>query len=89
MLSQATFPLAPELPGQAFVLFYVRSRLRLLFTSTLKGFELIGGVGALPPRTVPPVGYSHTLPIRVCAAQRGRDFEVPDLERGIHFRGVC
>ena len=33
-------------------------------------------------------GYSHTLPIRVCAAQRGRDFKAPDLERGIHFRGV-
>jgi len=33
-------------------------------------------------------GYSHTLPIRVCAAQRGRDFEAPDLESGIHFRGV-
>ena len=33
-------------------------------------------------------GYSHTLPIRVCATQRGRDFEAPDLERGIHFRGV-
>ena len=33
-------------------------------------------------------GYSHTLPIRVCAAQRGRDFEAPDLERGIHFRSV-
>ena len=33
-------------------------------------------------------GYSHTLPIRVCAAQRGHDFEAPDLERGIHFRGV-
>ena len=31
---------------------------------------------------------SHTLPIRVCAAQRVRDFEAPDLERGIHFRGV-
>ena len=29
-----------------------------------------------------PGGYSHTLPIRVCAAQRGRDFEAPDLERG-------
>ena len=35
-----------------------------------------------------PGGYSHTLPIRVCAAQRGRDFEAADLERGIHFRGV-
>ena len=33
-------------------------------------------------------GHSHTLPIRVCAAQRGRDFEAPDLERGIYFRGV-
>ena len=32
-------------------------------------------------------GYSHTLPIRVCVAQRGRDFEAPDLERGIQFRG--
>ena len=35
-----------------------------------------------------PGGYSHTLPIRVCAAQRGRDFEAPDLEQGIYFRGV-
>ena len=35
-----------------------------------------------------PGGYSRTLPIRVCAAQRGRDFEAPDLEGGIHFRGV-
>ena len=33
-------------------------------------------------------GYSQTLPIRVCAAQRCRDFEAPDLERGIHLRGV-
>ena len=33
-------------------------------------------------------GYSPTLPIRVCAAQRGCDFEDPDLERGIHFSGV-
>ena len=30
----------------------------------------------------PEGGYSHTLPIRVCAEQRGRDFEAPDLERG-------
>ena len=34
------------------------------------------------------VGYSNILPIRVSAAQRGRDFEAPDLGRGIHFRGV-
>ena len=33
-------------------------------------------------------GVLHTLPIRVCAAQRGRDFEAPGLERGIHFKGV-
>ena len=33
-------------------------------------------------------GYSLTLPTWVCAAQRGRDFEAPDLEWGIHFRGV-
>ena len=30
----------------------------------------------------------YILHIRVCAAQRDRDFEAPDLERGIHFRGV-
>ena len=36
----------------------------------------------------PGGGDSHTLPIRVCAAQWGRDFEAPGLERGIHFRGV-
>ena len=39
-------------------------------------------------RWVPGGGYSHTLPIQVCAAQRGRDFEAPGLERGIHFRSV-
>ena len=38
--------------------------------------------------TISRRGYSHALPIRVCAAQRGRDFEAPDLKRGIHFRGV-
>ena len=40
------------------------------------------------PRTPGGGGYSHTLPIRVCAAQKGRDFEASDLERGIRFRGV-
>ena len=35
-----------------------------------------------------PGGYAHTLRIRVYAAQRGRGFETPDLERGIHFRGA-
>ena len=33
-------------------------------------------------------GYSPTLSIRVCATQRGCDFEDPDLERGTHFSGV-
>ena len=33
-------------------------------------------------------GYSHPLSIQVCAAQQGCDFEAPDLEWGIHFRGV-
>ena len=31
-------------------------------------------------------GVLPTLPIRVCAAQGGRDFEAPGLERGIQFR---
>ena len=35
-----------------------------------------------------PGGYSPKIPIRVCAAQRGRDFGTPYLERGIHFRDV-
>ena len=33
-------------------------------------------------------GVLPYIPIRVCAAQRGHDFEAPDLERGIHFRCV-
>ena len=40
--------------------------------------------------TINPGGggtHTHTLPIRVCASQRGRDYEAPDLERGIHFSG--
>ena len=36
----------------------------------------------------PGGGYSPKIPIRVCAAQRGRDFGTPYLERGIHFRDV-
>ena len=44
-----------------------------------------GGGGGTPIHYQEPI---ITLPIRVCAAQRGRDFEAPDLEWGIHFRGV-
>ena len=29
-------------------------------------------------------GYFRTMPIRVCAVQRGRDFGALHLERGIH-----
>ena len=51
---------------------------RLIFQVLRTALMIRGGWG----------GYSHTLPIRVCATQRGRDFEAPDLERGIHFRDV-
>ena len=54
-------------------------RLSLACVKTLRGGEEPRGGGG---------GYSHTLPIRVCTAQRGRHFEAPELERGIHFRGV-
>lgn len=27
-------------------------------------------------------------PIRACAAQRGRDFETSDADRGVYFQGV-
>ena len=37
---------------------------------------MIGGVTGVPG------GYSHTIPIRVCATKRGRDSEAPHLERG-------
>ena len=36
----------------------------------------------------PGGGVLPYITYTVCAAQRGRDFEAPDLERGIHFRGV-
>ena len=50
--------------------------------------NVMENLNGLPSRGGEGGGYSHTLPIRVCAAQWGRDFEAPDLERGIHFRGV-
>ena len=40
-----------------------------------------GGGGGAGPRGGGV--YSHTLPTLVCAAQRGGDFEAPDLEQGI------
>ena len=36
-----------------------------------------------PGRVLPYITYTG-----MCPAQRGRDFEAPDLERGIHFRRV-
>ena len=57
--------------------FYINKKVHIIgFNNRLTIFP--GGGG----------GYTHTLPIRVCAAQRGSDFEAPDLEQGIHFRGV-
>ena len=52
--------------------------------------RLILRLGAPASRLIfqPGWGYSHTLHIWVCAAQLGRDYEAPGLERGIHFRGV-
>ena len=44
--------------------------------------------GSIPRAAPRGGGYIHTLPIRVCAAQQGRDFKAPDLERGVHFRGI-
>ena len=61
--------------------------LSLIILSCLDVTLVLGGITP-GEMTCGPGGYSHTLPIRVCAAQRGREFEAPDLERGIHFRGV-
>ena len=47
-------------------------------TQTVLSLVYVPGVGG--------GGYSHTLPIQVCAAQRSRDFEAPDLKRGIQFQ---
>ena len=60
--------------------------LSLIILSCLDVTLVLGGI-TLGEMACGPGGYSHTLPIRVCAAQRGRDFEAPDLERGTHFRG--
>ena len=45
-------------------LLYIESNMNLTYWTWTPG---VGGGG-----------YSHTLPIRLCAAQRGRDFEAPD-----------
>ena len=34
-------------------------------------------------------GYSHTLPVRVCAAQRGSYFEAPDYFGGARSKGFA
>ena len=49
--------------------------------NTALGLSLRGGARDFPGGG----GYSHALPIGVCAAQQGPDFEAPDLERGIIF----
>ena len=59
-----------------------------LYGPSILPFSLGRGGGGHTIARVGGGSESHTLPIRVCAAQWGRDFEAPDLERGIHFRGV-
>ena len=52
---------------------------------------MIGGVTPrmLPPLSgVPPWGGGALPYITYTGMCRGRGFEAPDLERGIHFRGV-
>ena len=44
-------------------------------------------IRALPSLPDSRGGTSHTIPIRACAAERGRDFEAPDLERANSRRG--
>ena len=48
----------------------------------------MSGLDRCPSYREPWVWGGGGVPIRVCTAQRGRDFEALDLERGIHFRGV-
>ena len=73
-------------PLQNFMLFLQQKMSPLFFPSRSSSFSRWASLACRP--TFPAGEHSHTLPIRVCAAQRGRDFEAPDLERGIHFRGV-
>ena len=63
----------------------------LLDNTKSRGFAECAGLASFSGGSCPGRGgggYSHTLPIRVCGAQRGRDFKAPDLERDIRFRGV-
>ena len=60
----------------------------IIFTLCVAYFDHNGGRASMRVSETRGGGYSHTLPIRVCAAQRGHDFEAPDLERSIHFGGV-
>ena len=67
------------------------------FCSIVVGFQVSAKRHACHARvcralSLPPGGCSHTLPIRVCAAQRGLEFRTGNpfqrhfLERGIIFR---
>ena len=58
------------------------------FIGMTKGSSVLTKVRTSRTPTSEAGGYSHTLRIRVCASQRGRGFEAPDLERGIHVGGV-
>ena len=71
--------------GQCFLSSYFR---RYSQTKSIKRLIEVRTIKSRRDGQKDPGGYSRTLPIRVCAAQRGRDVEAPDLERGIHFRRV-
>ena len=62
----------------------------LLDNTKSRGFSECAGLASFSGGSCPGRGGGGT-PIHYLygrAAQRGRDFEAPDLERGIHFRGV-
>ena len=66
----------------------VTEMLSTLKLKTLESWRIIACLSILYKMPGGGGGYSHKFPIRVCAAQRGRHFKAPDLEWGIHFRGV-
>ena len=58
---------------------YLLNRFLTVATFHLRISRAVFGYTLMSPCICPRGRYSHTLPIRVCAAQRGRDFEAPDL----------
>ena len=81
-------PTCLKLAFTARIIDYLLNRFLTVATFHLRISRAVFGYTLMSPCICPRGRYSHTLPIRVCAAQRGRDFEAPDLEWDIHFRGV-